>query len=31
MLKKEVCWQSAVINAVAAYYKFKEKGAYEAS
>ena len=29
-LKKEVCRQSAVINTVAAYYKFKKEKAYKA-
>jgi hypothetical protein len=29
-LEKEVCRRSAVINAVAAYYKFKKERAYRA-
>jgi hypothetical protein len=30
ILKKEICRQSAAINTVAAYYKFKKEGAYKA-
>jgi hypothetical protein len=30
ILKEKVCWQSIAINAVIAYYKFKEKRAYKA-